>query len=238
MTYALLATSPVYAFVGEHCLIKPDQIGPTAQKIFVVNKQDHQYFPNESVLQMDVESQISLQDGQFKNQSVLTFEGFFRPDESNMFSVLPIPLFVAQLERERHVVYVCAHKEEANPSQDYIIVYFLTGYRISRPTMSTFIGDMLFDSIDVKPISLVPIGTIPFRHLIENKLKGSPFVLLAVPVDLFTQLQNMVVHVLSFFTGIGVERITVTDQNINLASGINLKKPQTAVTSIDMPLKK
>jgi len=224
--------------VGEHCLLKPSEIAPMAKKIFTVNKSEKTYFPNESTLQMDIEADFSMIKGEFKSQTVATVEGFYRPDESNLFSVLPIPLFVAQLERERDVVYICAHNEELNPSQNYIIVYFLKGYRISKTTFATFVGDMFFDSIDIKPISLVPIATLPFRNFFEKTLKGTPFVILGLPVDLFTQLQNVVVSVLSLFTGIGVERITVTDTTINLGSGIDFNNPTKSRISVNIPFKK
>lgn len=210
--------------IGEHCMVKPNELSQVAKKIFRVNKEEGQYFPNESTIQMNVESDVVFENGELKSQTTSTIEGFYRPDDSNLFSLLPIPLFVAQLERERHIVYLCAHNED-DPKKSYVIIYFLRGYRISPPGFGTFIGDFLFSSVKVEPIMLVPFGTIPFKNFFENSLGNTPFRLLSVPVDIIAQIQNAVVTVLSFFTGIGAERITITDTEINISSGVNLNQP-------------
>lgn len=214
--------------LGKHCLIKPDQIGMVAQRIFRANQAAGEYFPEESIVQNRAESQVSFKNGNFTTQRDVNFEGFYRPSESTWFSILPIPIFVAQLDRDRNVVYICAHNEE-DAAKSYVIIYFLKGYKISKTTYATFIGDALFSSIDVASINLMPVGTIPFKNFFDRVDKIIPFAsLVSAPISALGYLQNVAVGVLGQFVGVGVQRIIVTNDHVILESGIDMKNPDKA----------
>lgn len=235
LTFSFAGLESAFA-VGEHCLIKPDQIGTVAQRIFKANKEAGEYFPEQSIVQNRAESQISFKNGTLTTQRDVTFEGYYRPSESTWFSILPIPLFVAQLDRDRNVVYICTHNEE-NPENSYVIIYFLRGYKISKTTLGTFLGDFLFSSIDVDSINLLPIGTVPFKNFFDKAFNGSAFGSIAsAPVTLLGNIQNFVVKILNEFVGLGVQRIIVRDNHVLLESGIDFKNPENARFSRKIPL--
>lgn len=223
--------------LGEHCLIKPDQIGTVAQRIFKANKAEGEYFPEQSIVQNRAESQVNFKNGKFTAQRDVTFEGYYRPSESAWFSILPIPLFVAQLDRDRNVVYICAHNEE-DPAKSYVIIYFLKGYKISKTNFGTFIGDFLFSSIDLDSINLMPIGTIPFKNFFDKAGEIIPFAsLVGAPISVLAFVQNLVVEVLSHFVGLGVQRVVVQDDHVFLESGIDMSHPEKARFSRKISLK-
>lgn len=231
----LLSTQAALA-VGEHCLIKPKEIATVAQRIFKANKEEGEYFPEQSIIQNRAESKVNFKNGSFKAERDITFEGYYRPTESTWFSILPIPLFVAQLDRDRNIVYICAHNE-GDPEKDYVIIYFLKGYKLSKTKFGTFIGDLLFSSLEIDAINLLPVGTIPFKRFFDDAGEVVPFgSIVSTPIAVVEYLQNFVANILNYFVGLGVERIIVRDDHVLLESKIDLNNPQEARFSRKIPL--
>lgn len=235
LAFSILGLDSAFA-IGEHCLVKPDQIGTVAQRIFKANKEAGEYFPEQSIIQNRAETQLNFKNGSLAAQRDVTFEGYYRPSESTWFSILPIPLFVAQLDRDRNVVYICAHNEE-DAANNYVIIYFLKGYKLSKTNLGTFIGDFLFSSIEVDSINLLPIGTVPFKNFFDRAGEVIPFGRIAsAPIAVVAYLENLVVKILNEFVGLGVQRIVVRDTHVFLESGIDFKNPENARFSRKIPL--
>ena len=222
--------------VGEHCMVKPNEIATVAQRIFKANKEEGEYFPEQSIIQNRSESKVKFKNGSLKAERAITLEGYYRPTESTWFSILPIPLFVAQLDRDRNIVYICAHND-GTPANNYVIIYFLKGYKLSKTKFGTFIGDFLFSSLEVDAINLLPIGTVPFKRFFDGAGEVIPFgSIVSTPIAVVEYLQNFVANILNFFVGLGVERIVVRDDHVLLESKIDLNNPQNARFSRKIPL--
>lgn len=219
----LILTAQAHA-VGEHCLVKPDQIEVLTNKMLLLNQREKKIFPDSSVLHFTGITNFS----NTENSLGGTIEGIYRPQKNGSFSLTPLPLFVVELNRTRELVYVCAHGSSENPKENYLIVYFLRGYGMGPSTLGSFIGDLLFNSVKVEPVAISPLGLQPIRDLFGGKIAWTPLGLFLIPIEITDTIQRGFMNVFSTFSRVGVERIIMTADQMEFATGVNLKSPSIA----------
>lgn len=143
----------------------------------------------------------------------LDYEAFIRPDQDGTFQLLPIPLFVVALERAHDVVYLCSHLDSKNSSKDRTVIYFLWDGKI-------------------QPITPVPLPLTEIKDL----LKGTPLGIFRKPIKLTDRIQEILVHIFGDITKIGVDRVVITDSQIELYSGGDPAQFDDAVLKKVIPL--
>lgn len=221
----LLSTQALAVKVGEHCLVKPFQLEPLTNKMLLAHQAEKMIFPDSSVIQFEATgnfgSKGSEQDG--------TFEGIFRPEDDGEFSLTPLPILVVELKRTRELVYVCAHSSTKNPHENYMILYFLRGYGLGPATPGSFFGDLLFNSVKVKPVTLTPLGLLPVKKLFTRENGINPLGIFLIPIVVTDAIQRGLTSAISTFSKIGVERITLTNYSVELATGVSLAEPEKAL---------
>ena len=222
-----------FAKVGEHCLVKPKDIEALTNRMLVAHQEEKKIFPDSSVIQFEAEGSLSgngsQQDG--------TFEGIFRPEQDGYFSLTPLPILVVELNRTRELIYVCAHASSQNPQENYFMIYFLRGYNMGPSNLSSFFGDLVFNSVKVKPVGIVPLGLIAFKNIFKGHGSFNPLGLFLIPIEVTQAVQNGLSNAISTFSKVGVERIIVTKDNIELASGVKLETPEKVLYRKNIPLK-
>lgn len=230
----LLVSAQAYAVkVGQHCLVKPFYIEPLANKMLLAHQKEKLIFPDSSVIQFEAS-------GNFGNEGAEqdgTFEGIFRPAEDGQFSLTPLPILVVDLKRSRELVYVCAHSSSKNPQENYMILYFMRGYGLGPATAGGFIGDLLFNSVKIKPVTLSPLGLLPVKQLFEKNGGVNPLGIFLIPIVITDTIQKGLMSAVSTFSKIGVERITLTNSQIELATGVDLVETDKALYRKVIPLK-
>jgi hypothetical protein len=135
-----------------------------------------------------------------ENSYVGDYEAFLRPDKSDSYQLLPIPLFLMELDKETDSVYICAHKESAHPAKDEMVVYFLRHNKIKSMT----------------PVPL-PINLV--GKVLWGPIENTPLMITKVPLTLLAKIQTLFNHAFSDLTRIGVDRVRLTDTQLELASG-------------------
>ncbi|MGZ3775362.1 MAG: hypothetical protein ACXVCN_16680 [Bdellovibrio sp.] len=215
-------------------MIKPDQLGTVATRILHANKKDGAPFPLTSVIQSDAfgkfESQKNLND-----TVTATYEAFVRIEKSGNFSVLPIPVGYVELSHERDILYICAHAEP-NKENNFLEIYFLTGYGLGEMTIKSVVGDVLFNSVKVAPVSLSPIGFNTVGDFFGDQM--IIFKLLAIPFDIAGEAQSILLTSIKNAFPAGVERIIMTNKDLKFSSGVNLSNPEKALINYRIDLGK
>jgi hypothetical protein len=150
-------------------------------------------------------------------------EGFYRPKKNGYYSLLPVPILGVELSRVRHVLYICAHVDN-DPQKTHLTIYMMTGYRIDDLNIKNFLLDVLVGpSLEVKPAGLSLFGLTEIRKKVLFWLDWSP--VFRFFYDALDGVQRIASNLIGDFTGVGVERITLTLDRLELAGGIDLKKP-------------
>jgi hypothetical protein len=207
------------------CLIHPrdlTSVGTRAVKAAIDLKQS---LPESMNVQADI-------DATFTEQSIdgdITWEGFYRPERNGFYTVLPLPLFGFELSRDRNVIYVCAHLDR-DVSKQHFTVYLMRGYHLDPTTLNTVIGN-LFSKAQLKVSALSPV-ILPLGSL-DREGKSSDIIHL--PWKMFSWqfavvggIQRLVSNVVGGVSGLSVERIILTNDRLELASGIDLNNPEKA----------
>ncbi|MFS4459205.1 hypothetical protein [Bdellovibrio sp. HCB2-146] len=156
-----------------------------------------------------------------------TLEGFYRPAEDDFYSLIPIPVLGIALSRERNMIYVCAHYDSMDPKKTHVTVYMLRGYYLDPTSLGTVIGNLASGPrLEVKPLTAALVDINFIRKDFLHILKWIPFV--DVGLNATNGIQRLLVNMVGDFTGIGVERLTMTMDGVEIASGIDLKRPEKA----------
>ena len=146
-------------------------------------------------------------------------EAFIRPEEDGVFPVLPIPLFMVDLKNGRDTIYLCAHYDSDQPKNTEVIIYFLRYNRI-RP-------------ITPKPL---PIGGI--NEIFKDRiLRRTPLRLIRIPLSIAEKVQEIAMNIIGDITSIGVDRIRITDEAIELYSGGDVLSFDSYLFKKSIPLK-
>lgn len=218
----------------EFCKIKPNQLGSFAMKIHKQSKSEGKdSFPAASIIQSDVSIQFM---SDIDTAVTATYEAFLRVEEDGNFAVLPIPIANVELNHERNIVYICTHVEP-DSSGSFLEIYFLTGYDLGDTTWSSFAGDFLFSSIKVSPVSFSPVGFETVSNLLD-RLGPFPFNLMAVPFDIASQAQGILMTAINKVLPAGIERIVMTNKEVVFSAKVDLDKPQSALFTYRVNLTK
>jgi hypothetical protein len=224
-----------------YCKLKTNEIEVVANKILTRSHEMKKDFPMSSVIQSNFNGQLS--DDDKKSNLEATLEGFIRVEESGQFSILPlsIPLFAVNLNKERDIVYVCAHLDP-DPAKYFLEIYFLTGYNLGDVSMRSFLGDLIFDSVSVTPVVINPLsldqavnffgGNVGEMDLF--KLLMTP---LRVPLAVVSQAQSLLMSSLDSIFPIGIEKVLLTQDEVVLSSDVDLKNPKKSTFHYHISLK-
>lgn len=148
-------------------------------------------------------------------------EGFYRPEKSQVFSIVPETIIGVELNKKSHLVYVCAQVDSAS---NYSIDIFFLGI---KPHMNDIIPtlDFLLQRDQVK-ISPLQIRTLNLDADSDNKIINFLKVLILpyyLQIKLFDQFANL-------FTGtfgVKVERVKIINSIVEISGGINMKNPDS-----------
>jgi hypothetical protein len=194
------------------CLVSAHQLETVARKIQWLGIDGEE--DNGALIRADGTGDLS----QGGTSTVLDYEVFIRPETDGVFQVLPVPLFVVRLEKAHDIIYVCAHLDSDHPSNTEILVYFLRDRKI-------------------KPISPMPLPLTEIKNLFWGPLRHTPLAVIGVPVSVGAKLQEVLVHIFSDVTRIGVDRVRVTSKELQLFSGGDPGQFDRAVVKKIIPLK-
>lgn len=214
------------------CQFQPAQLNEVGTNLTKIVSEKKQSLPKNIPIQSEFE--IESKNGQIKYYG--TFEGFFRPQSDDFFSVIPLPILGFDVSKDRVVVYVCAHYSE-KPEESHLTIYFLRGYHIDSAKLGTFIGDLIHGpSLKVKAVPATLLGISEIRRFFLQIFRYIPF------VDLYFEgwsvIQRFFANFLGDVTGFGVERIELTDKFFRVSAGVNLLSPREALYSKTFQLKK
>jgi hypothetical protein len=199
------------SFAFAKCVIPVDQIEQVAANLKWKNDQGEE--KNTAVVRFDMQPVFV----RGNSENIIDYEAFIRPDRDDAFQILPIPLFMVQLEKKRDTIYICAHLETANPSKNLSVAYFLRYNQI-------------------RPITPMPLPLRQINNLLTGPLENTPFMVTGVPMKVLARAQSIFVHIFSDITKLGVDRILVTSNEIKLYSGGDLTRFEQKPLKI-IPLK-
>ncbi|OYZ20094.1 MAG: hypothetical protein B7Y39_11250 [Bdellovibrio sp. 28-41-41] len=165
-----------------------------------------------------------------------TFEGFFRLQNDDFFSLVPLPVLGFDATKDRIVVYICAHYSEKKEGS-HLTIFFLRGYHLDPPKLSNFIGDFIYDpQLKVKPVPASLLGVGEVKTFFLRVFRYIPFV--DVFFEPFSLIQRFFANLLGDVTSLGVERIEITEDFFRVTSGVDLNSPREARISRTFKLKR
>ncbi len=204
------------------CSLQPKDLNKYATGVTKILAARKEALPKTIPLQSDF--QFSSKNGAMQYYG--TFEGFFRPENDDFFSIIPIPILGFDVTKDRVVLYLCAHYS-SNKDDSHMTIYFLRGYHIDPPKLSNFVGDLFYDpqlKIKAVPATLLGIGEIKMFFI--QIFRYIPFV--DVYFETFSLVQRFLANTLGDVTGLGVERIELTEKYVRVSSGVDLESPRNA----------
>ena len=204
------------------CSLQPKDLNSYATGITKILAARKEALPKTIPLQSDF--QFSSKNG--VTQFYGTFEGFFRPENDDFFSIIPIPILGFDITKDRVVLYVCAHYS-SKKEDSHMTIYFLRGYHIDPPKLSNFVGDLFYDpQLKVKAVPATLLGIGEIKMFFIQIFRYIPFV--DVYFETFSLVQRFLANTLGDVTGFGVERIELTEKYVRVSSGVDLESPREA----------
>ena len=183
-----------------------------------------------------LQSEFEFETKQGVNKFYGTFEGFFRPQNDDFFSVIPLPILGFDITKDRIVLYVCAHYSDKK-EESHLTIYFLRGYHLDPPSLGTFAGNLIYDpQLKVKPVPATLLGIGEIKMFFIQIFRYIPFV--DVYFETFSLIQRFLANMLGDVTGFGVERIELTEDFFRVSSGVDLNSPREARISKTFKLKR
>lgn len=224
-----LSSSLAVAQISPHrgCLVHPKDIPVVGTRAVLAAVEDKESLPDSMNVQADVDAEIS--DTTSLGQG--TFEGYYRPREDGFYSVLPIPIFGFELSRDRNLIYVCAHGD-TDSKKNHFTIYLMRGFHLDPLHYGTIIGDLFSKpKLEVKALSpvLVPLGRLQSQlPRGAGQLIFLPFQLFAWQLTAVTVVQRLFSNVIGDISGMSIERIILTEDTLEIASGVDLEHPEKA----------
>lgn len=207
------------------CQLKPNQLNEVGTRFVKVAKSKKQSLPNSITITSNFSGEWNTNSG--KNKMDGTVEGFYRPEVDDYYSIIPLPLFGVAISRDRNVVYICAHVDP-DPKKTHFTAYMMRGFDMDPNSFGNFIGDLFTGpSLKVKPLAASLIGITEVRKRFLFWLNWFP--LFNAGLEATDGIQRFIASKIGDFTGFGVERITLTKEYVEIASGIDLDNPTKAV---------
>lgn len=208
------------------CRVHPKDIPVVGTRAVLAAVEDKESLPDSMNVQADMDAELSSANSLGQG----TFEGYYRPREDGFYSVLPIPIFGFELSRDRNLIYVCAHGD-TDSKKNHFTIYLMRGFHLDPLHYGTIIGDLLSKpKLEVKPLSpvLVPLGSLQSQFKGVGQLIFLPFQLFAWQLTAVTVVQRLFSNVIGDISGMAIERIIITEDTLEVASGIDLEHPEKA----------
>ncbi len=214
------------------CRLQPSDLNNYGTRVTSILAARKESLPKTIPLQSNF--QLKSKEGQAHYYG--TFEGFFRPENDEFMSIIPVPILGFDISKDRIVLYVCAHYSTV-PEESHLTVYFLRGYHIDPPKITNFVGDLFYSpSLKVKPVPATLLGIGEIKKLFIQVFRFIPFVDLYF--ETFSVVQAFFANMLGDVTGFGVERIELTEKYVRVSSGVDLASPRNARISKVFSLKR
>ncbi len=200
------------------CSLRGKKITQTASDI--MNVQPNHELPEAFLNQIDVEANLTSEGQKYSG----VVEGFYRPTKDEQFSILPTAIAAVELKRNSHLIYVCAEIDETSAFK--VEIYFLgktTTTQNNNAEVQNFVADLLTkDEIRVVPLqlSILNLGLNGKPTTIKNIIK-----VFLLPYYLQAKLFSGFANIFTTITGLNVERVILTDKNLQIAGGIDLENP-------------
>lgn len=221
----MMSTTPLLA-LEYGCRMKPNQLGEVATRTLVNFHNEKKSMPDSMLVTMDVDGEVDATGHPTQVDGYGTVEGFYRPIEDDFYSVIPIPILGVALSRDRNIIYICAHYD-SDPKKTHVTVYMMRGHHLDETKISTLVGDLIYDpKVKVMPLTASVLGVGKMRKTFLFWLNWIP--LLDVTSDILDGLQRLLANALGDFVGIGVERIVLTNDYVEISSRIDLDNPSKA----------
>lgn len=206
------------------CQLHPSELNKKASAAVENFYKKESSLPDSLVLTSDFE----FEQNQSKESLLVgTLEGFYRPAQSDNYALTPLPFLTVPLNREEHVVYVCAHYEN-DPTKTHVTIYLMRGSKLDPLRFGNALGNLLRKpSLQVKPLSFTLIDFKKIKKDFLPIFKWIPVIDWGIVVT--DTVQQSVLRAITDMAKVGVERITVTSTGIELATGVDLKNPRKAL---------
>ena len=218
------------------CMLQPNQLNETGTRLVKKAHAQDRSLDDAIIVKSELTGKIKSFDNEKKNKMNGTIEGFFRPQDDEYYSILPVPMFGVLLSRDRHVLYICAHVDD-DPKKTHFTVYLMLGYDMDPNNWANFFGDLFAPTqLTVKPATLSVLGLSEIRKKFLFLVDWLP--LFEFGFETVSAIQRLISNVIGDITEMGIERITVTNEYVELAGGVNLDHPEKATLVKRYPLKK
>lgn len=195
MKFLMIVLTLLLPFMADaKCSVPVSQIETISKRIQWKDENGDE--ENTALIRADVEGEISA-DG---SVNALDYEAFVRPDQDGTFQVLPVPLFMVEMEKARDSIYLCAHLDSKVVAKNEVVVYFLRGNHI-------------------RPVTPMPLPLTEIKNLFWGPLRKTPFVIIGIPVTIAQKIQAVIVHIFGDLTRFGVDRVRITNTELQLYSG-------------------
>lgn len=205
------------------CKLKPYQLDAAGTRLVILAHDQHRSLEDSITINSDIVGKISSSEDDTNNSLQGTVEGFYRPQVDGYYALTPVPIFGVELNRARHVVYICAHVDP-DPKKTHFTVYLMRGYDMDPNRMENFFGDLFLDTkLKVEPLVVSVLGLSVIKRKLFSWLSWLP--LFELSFQLLTEVQGLVSNTIGEITGVGIERITVTKEHLELAGNIDLNNP-------------
>ncbi len=200
--------------VTPRCSLRGKQITQLAAKITAINSDE---LPEAYLNQIELEANLTSEGNQYTG----VIEGFYRPSKNVKFSIVPTAIAAVSLERNTHLIYICAEVDESNSYR--LEVYFL-GKTLQ---MASAAENLLSNILTKEEIRIVPLQLSVLSLGLDEKPNTAKniFKLLILPYYLQLKLFSGFANIFSTISGINVERIVLTENSVEVAGGINLDHP-------------
>lgn len=207
----LLNANLLYAADFLPCSLQGQEILDKANSI----KSEHKDFPDSYMNQIE----LSLNFSNLGTTYSGVVEGFYRPEKTQTFSVVPETIIGVELNKKSHLVYVCA---QVDPNTNYSIDIFFLGI---KPHMDNIIPTLDFllqnDKIKVSPLQIRVLNLdADSDNKIINFLK-----LVFLPYYLQIKLFNQFANLFTGTFGVKIERVKIVNNIIEISGGINMQNP-------------
>jgi hypothetical protein len=219
------------------CQLTPKDINEQATDIVKMNYANKTQMPDNLILYTTARANFGGTDG---IDFHLNAEGFLRPLSSESY-VLFAPLFITvKLSRKSDVLYLCAHGDDEF-IKTHATLYFLSGYGLERGGIKNGVSNLFHPpSLKISPLKISVFGLSQGIGEISSIFGHIPIlnVLAALPLEILKDIQNDLEGAISEIGGLGVERIVLRADNIEIATGIDINDPTKAKIIKTIPLHK
>lgn len=205
-SYAMADSSP--------CKLRGNDIVRYASQIYDKNNGK---WPDSTIVNLEVNGQLLGSDLSYSAVG----EAFIQPENSIQFSVVPTSLASVSLDKDKHLIYVCA--EVKDNSQFRIELDFL-----GKTLTGGFFNKLLNRSAEKGDVELTPLKLQVLSIGSDLDKKGGLGKLLALPFAINSKIITHIANSIAGLAGVEIERVTLTEKFAILEGGIDLDKPQAA----------